>query len=158
MIVFDNATGVGRRVGGQVFETELFAKFRAHYLFELRFCNPNAGHEKGHVENKIGYTRRNLFVPERSFVDAQSFNQKLLKECEEKGLEEHYLKGELFETLFAEELEVMLPSRQAFSMSASMSTSPLTVTDVFASTVSIFTAAAQILRVKNSWSEFVLMR
>lgn len=109
VIVFDNATGVGRRVGSKETETELFARFRAHYLFELRFCNPNAGHEKGHVEGKIGYTRRNLFVPERSFVDVKNFNRKLLSECEAKGLQEHYRKGELIQTLFAEERQVMGP-------------------------------------------------
>lgn len=109
VLIFDNATGVGRRLGGKETETQLFSRFRAHYGFELRFCNPNAGHEKGHVEGKIGYTRRNHFVPERSFVDAKQFNEKLLQECDEKANREHYRKGELIRTLFAEECQKMHP-------------------------------------------------
>jgi len=49
LLVFDNATGVGRRVMDKVHETELFARFRAHYGFQIRFCNPYSGHEKGNV-------------------------------------------------------------------------------------------------------------
>ena len=44
-IVFDNATGVGRRVCEGVRTTELFGAFAAHYNFAFSFCNPNAGHE-----------------------------------------------------------------------------------------------------------------
>ena len=47
LLVFDNATGVGRRVMDKIHETELFSRFRAHYGFQIRFCNPYAGHEKG---------------------------------------------------------------------------------------------------------------
>ena len=73
LIVFDNGTGVGRRIGEAVRETELFRRFRAHYGFSVRFCNPQSGHEKGNVENKVGYTRRNMFVPEPAFADAETF-------------------------------------------------------------------------------------
>lgn len=31
LLIFDNATGVGKRFGSQVHETELFRRFRAHY-------------------------------------------------------------------------------------------------------------------------------
>ena len=54
LIVFDNATGVGKRVGEAIRETQLFRRFRAHYGFSVRFCNPHSGHEKGNMENKIG--------------------------------------------------------------------------------------------------------
>lgn len=63
LLIFDNATGVGRRVGSQVHETELFRRFRAHYGCRVKFCNPYAGYEKGNVERKVGYVRANLFVP-----------------------------------------------------------------------------------------------
>ena len=33
------------------------------WWFSCRFCNPASGNEKGSVENKVGYTRRNLLVP-----------------------------------------------------------------------------------------------
>ena len=39
-IVFDNATGVGRRVCDGVRTAETFAAFAAHYGFAFSFCNP----------------------------------------------------------------------------------------------------------------------
>lgn len=78
VVVFDNAAGVGRRVVDMVKETELFKRFRLHHGFEARFCNPNSGHEKGNVENKVGFTRRNWFVPVPRVDDVVLFNQVLL--------------------------------------------------------------------------------
>ena len=68
-IVFDNATGVGRRIKDKVIETDLFSRFRAHYGFQVIFCNPEAGYEKGNVENKVGTERRNIFVPVPTYHD-----------------------------------------------------------------------------------------
>lgn len=92
LIVFDNATGVGRRVGEVIQEAKLFGQFRSHYGFSLRFCNPQAGWEKGNVENKIGYTRRNMFVPEPSIDDIHAFNRDLLDRHVVKAEEIHYKK------------------------------------------------------------------
>lgn len=92
LIVFDNATGVGRRVGAAIREAKLFSQFRAHYSFGIRFCNPNAGHEKGHVENKVGFTRHNLFVPPLSYDDIVVFNRALLEKHKAKARELHYKK------------------------------------------------------------------
>lgn len=65
VLVSDNATGVGRRGSdGTVALTRLFSLFCAHHGFEARFCNPYSGHEKGSVENAVGFVRRNLMVPE----------------------------------------------------------------------------------------------
>lgn len=102
LIVFDNATGVGRRVMDKVTETELFHRFRAHYGFQIRFCNPHSGQEKGNVENKVGTNRRNLFVPVPTYHDIEEYNRKLLDLHKEKASENHYKKGvpisELFKT------------------------------------------------------------
>lgn len=65
--VFDNATEVGGRVGGEVRTSELFRRFAAHYGLDYTFTNPYSGNEKGNVENKVGCHRRNLFVPVPSF-------------------------------------------------------------------------------------------
>lgn len=117
LIVFDNATGVGRKIGKDIHECKLFAEFRAHYGFDIRFCNPYSGHEKGHVESKVGYTRRNLFVPERCFVDLSDFNKKLLKECERLSDKKHYLKNESVSDLFKDELSVMAePNEKDFDV------------------------------------------
>jgi transposase len=92
VIVFDNATGVGRRVGEVIHEAKLFQRMRAHYGFSVRFCNPESGHEKGNVESKIGYTRRNLFVPEPEFDDIEAYNRQLLSLHVAKADEAHYKK------------------------------------------------------------------
>jgi len=41
----------------------------------VTFCNPEAGYEKGNVENKVGYVRRNMFVPVPTVVDVCVFNR-----------------------------------------------------------------------------------
>jgi len=102
-LIFDNATGVGRKVMDKIHETELFSRFRAHYSFQIRFCNPYAGYEKGHVENKIGTTRRNLFVPVPSYHDIEEFNRTLLDQHIKKAAEMHYKKRELISQLFKED-------------------------------------------------------
>ena len=52
-VVFDNASGVGRRICDAVRTTELFSAFAAHYGFDFAFCNPEAGHEKGNGKLRI---------------------------------------------------------------------------------------------------------
>ena len=44
-LVLDNATEAGRRLAGVVRESGLFTAFRQHLGFEVRFCNPYAGHD-----------------------------------------------------------------------------------------------------------------
>ena len=39
--------------------TDGFIRFRSHYGFDAVFCNARKGNEKGNVENKCGYSRRN---------------------------------------------------------------------------------------------------
>ena len=80
-IVFDNAAGVGRRVCGGVRTAELIGRFAAHYGFAYSFCNPNSGHEKGSVENKVGFVRRNLLFPTPQLTNAEVFNRNLLARC-----------------------------------------------------------------------------
>ena len=109
LLVFDNATGVGHRVCGQVTETELFSRFRAHYGFQIRFCNPRAGWEKGNVENKVGTIRRNLFVPVPTYHEVEVYNKELLDKHKTKAEEEHYKKGTMIADLFEEDKRHFLP-------------------------------------------------
>ncbi len=102
-IVFDNAAGVGRRIGDAARTTQLFSAFAAHYGFAFSFCNPNAGHEKGSVENKVGFIRRNLFVPVPSFDSGRRFNKTLLTRCMALSEKPHWLKGEEERALFVED-------------------------------------------------------
>ena len=106
-IVFDNASGVGRRVGDSVRMTDLFARCQAHYGFETTFCNPYSGQEKGSVENKVGYFRRNLLVPVPIISDLLATNQELLTRSERDWERQHYKKGLPIATLFAVDREAL---------------------------------------------------
>lgn len=105
-IVFDNATGVGRRVCDEVRTTETFAAFAAHYGFAFSFCNPYSGHEKGNVESKVRFVRSNLFVPVPRLRNVDSFNERLLGRCCSLS-KSHYLKGEDEKQLFVEDSVAM---------------------------------------------------
>ena len=107
-IVFDNAAGVGRRVGDAVRTTEMFSAFAAHYGFAYSFCNPHSGHEKGSVENKVGYARDNLFVPLPRIEDAEAFNARLLDRSMALSDKRHWIKGENELQLFVEDRFAMV--------------------------------------------------
>lgn len=62
---------------------EKFILFRSHYLFESHFCAPGAGHEKGRVEDGVGYARRNFMTP---LLEAETFddlNEQLRQACQQ---------------------------------------------------------------------------
>lgn len=84
--------------------TDSFIKLKEHYCFNAVFCNRNAGNEKGHVENKVGYHRRNLLVPMPEFKDLTEYNQQLLQRCERDQDRIHYRKERLISELFKEDL------------------------------------------------------
>ncbi len=75
---------------GEVVPTETMLRYSTHYGFKAIFCNPNSGHEKGNVENKVGYFRNNLFIPEVDATDLQKANRDILKKCDEDNDEPHY--------------------------------------------------------------------
>jgi transposase len=56
-----------------------FYRFKLHHRFEADFCNPASGNEKGNVENKVGYDRRNLLVPVPTIDDFAAFNETYAK-------------------------------------------------------------------------------
>lgn len=60
---------------------EKFIRFCSHYLFESQFCSPAKGNEKGRVENKVGYIRRNFFVPTPRYNSLSELNDRLLSFC-----------------------------------------------------------------------------
>jgi len=89
--------------------TEAFLRLKNHYGFTAAFCNAGAGHEKGNVEVKVGYHRRNLLVPVPRLDDLKAFNQQLLKQCDQDTMRQHYCKNGLIQELFEEDLKVLLP-------------------------------------------------
>jgi transposase len=108
-LILDNATGAGRRIGEVVRMTQLFMRFQAHYGFEVTFCNPASGHEKGNVENKVGYARRNYFVPIPSVSSMQEWNQELFQLCGLDNAREHYKKGTPICELFLADKKALIP-------------------------------------------------
>ena len=70
--------------------TEGFTRFKLHYRLETDFCNPSSGNEKGNVENKVGYGRRNFLVPVPTIENFETFNRDLFSKCEHDGEREHY--------------------------------------------------------------------
>jgi transposase len=103
-LVFENATGIGRRVGTRVVESRLFAAFKLHYRCESRYCNPYSGHEKGSVENAVGFLRRNLMVPEPEAATLQGLNEVLMARCTALASTIHYRKGLPINELFAQDI------------------------------------------------------
>ena len=116
-LIFDNATGVGRRIGEKIQLAELFRRFKAHHGLQISFCNPYAGHEKGNVERKVGYFRANLFVPVPQIKDLPEYNRQLFSLSEPLLKLPHYKKGDRIASLFAADQTALLPlPRQRFNV------------------------------------------
>jgi len=83
--------------------TNGFYRFMLHHRFKAEFCNPSKGNEKGSVENKVGYTRRNMLVPVPVIEDFEAFNEELLRKCDEDHKRKHYGRDELISEIWEEE-------------------------------------------------------
>jgi len=70
--------------------TDGFYRFMLHHRFTADFCTPGKGNEKGNVENKVGYTRRNLLTPVPTITDFAAFNEELLLRCDADHNRKHY--------------------------------------------------------------------
>src|SRR3974390_966561 len=81
-ISYDNTTIAGSKVlGRDRVLTRAFLTLQSHYLFRHHFCRVGRGNEKGHVENHVGYARRNLLVPVPSFASWSALNEYLAAAC-----------------------------------------------------------------------------
>ena len=110
-IWFDNmsAAVIDIRSGADRLLTDRFLRFSAHYGFSPVFCNKGQGHEKGSIENKVGYQRRNMLVPVPAFAVLDEYNRGLLSLCDKDGDREHYRHVELIRSLFREDKKRLLP-------------------------------------------------
>lgn len=102
-IWFDNTKTIVTKVlkdGGRTL-TPGFLRFREQYRFEAVFCNVEAGHEKGSVESKVGYHRRNMLVPVPRFESLSEYNKEQLQKCEIDAEREHYRKEATIAELYA---------------------------------------------------------
>lgn len=110
-IWFDNAGAIVISIikGGGRNVNERFLRFREHYRFKAVFMNPESGWEKGNVENKVGYSRRNLLVPIPEFDLLSEFNKDLFKLCDEDMDREHYKDRKYISQLYAEDKAAFHP-------------------------------------------------
>ena len=110
-IWFDNPSTIVAKVlkNGERILNESFLRFMNHYCFTAAFCNVASGHEKGSVENKVGYHRRNLFVPLPKVDDLRAFNRQLLIRCDKDMDRPHYTKQSSIQELFKEDRQNLLP-------------------------------------------------
>ena len=90
-----------------VFANE-FLQFANHYGFEPQACNPYSGHEKGNVENKVGYVRYNFITPSPVIENLEHLTN-LLQQKHTKDRERiHYEKKISIQKLLEEEFEYLL--------------------------------------------------
>lgn len=112
-IWFDNTKTIVTEIikGGSRNITERFRLFSEHYRFAAVFMNPDSGNEKGNVENKVGYLRRNELVPVPRFSNLVAENKHLLARCDKDMEREHYDrdKNKMISELFEEDKKALLP-------------------------------------------------
>jgi len=107
---FDNmSTAVAQILkDGERTLTDGFSRFMLHYRFQADFCNPASGNEKGNVENKVGYSRRNAFVPVPTITSFDEFNENLWEWCEKDGDRPHYIHETRIKDLWQEDKTELL--------------------------------------------------
>lgn len=110
-IWFDNLPAAVRKVltGGDRQLTEIFTRFCLHYRFEAVFCNTGRGNEKGSVESKVGFMRRNWFVPVPGFKSWEQVNAQTWQRAIEDMYRPHYEKHSQIAELWDEEKAKLLP-------------------------------------------------
>ena len=114
--IYDNMRTAVDRVGsGKARQVNArFAAMASHYLFDLEFCNPAAGWEKGQVEKNVQDARRRLWVPTPAFADLAALNNWLETRCIALWHETPHgiLPGSIAEVWAEERRTLMTPTRR----------------------------------------------
>jgi transposase len=124
---FDNLKAAVLKVlkGSQREEQQRFVAFRSHYLFEAQFCNVGAGWEKGGVESRVGYARRNWLIPVMEFPSWEALNEYLLAQCEKEfGRRLRGREETIAERLSQEQAQFLPLPERAFSCCATVPVQP----------------------------------
>ena len=84
-ISYDNSKiAVAKIVGRRgATPTREFLRLESHYLFDHHFCLVRRANEKGHVENLLGFARRNFLVPVPEVNRLEALNEALAERCHE---------------------------------------------------------------------------
>jgi transposase len=109
-ILFDNMSSAVAKVLPEKKRklVDQFSRFTLHHRYKADFCNVASGNEKGHVEGKVGYERRNYMVPIPKITDFAEYNKNLLLVCDEDMQREHYQKQNLISALFFQDQQAFL--------------------------------------------------
>ena len=93
--------------------TKEFLRLQSHYLFASHFCLVRRANEKGHVENLVGFGRRNYLVPVPQVDSFAQLNAELERRCREDLDRRLYGKPATKQQLLLEEHAAMreLPSQ-----------------------------------------------
>ena len=112
-ILYDNAPTLVAHVlpGRNRDETAAFLTLRAHYGFGADFCQPGrkGAHEKGGVENGIGWARRNLLVPVPEAESWDALNAELALRCRARRGKTHSRAAATVGEVWAQERAHLLP-------------------------------------------------
>lgn len=110
VIRFDNLSAAVVKVldDGKRVLTDGFSRFMLHYRFKAEFCSPASGNEKGNVENKVGYSRRNALVPIPTISSYDEFNEYLWSWCEKDAERIHYKHKVQIQELWEQEKDSLL--------------------------------------------------
>jgi len=115
--IYDNMKTAIDKVGRGK-ERDVNARFLAmasHYLFELEFCNPASGWEKGQVEKNVQDTRHRLWQPAPRFPSLDALNDWLEARCKEYWAQTPHgrMQGTIAD-LWAEEVQALMPASRPF--------------------------------------------
>ncbi len=83
--------------------TDEFIQFANYYGFEIQDCNPYSGHEKGHVENKVGYIRYNFATPSPVMESFDQLTDELHERLKKDRQRMHFSKQTIIDVLYEEE-------------------------------------------------------
>jgi len=110
-ISYDNSKiAVKKVLGKRVRElTDEFHRLQSHYLFAHHFCLVRRANEKGHVENLLGFGRRNFLVPIPQVDTLERLNVQLESACREDLQRSLRGKAGSKAELLAEERSQLLP-------------------------------------------------
>src|SRR5699024_928585 len=97
-----------RKNGKETLFTDEFIKFSTFYGFEPQACNAYSGHEKGSVENKVGYIRYNFITPAPIIKDFDHFAQLLKRQLNDDCSRMHYAKQRTIKELAEEEHQYLM--------------------------------------------------
>lgn len=114
-IWYDNlASAVAERRHKLVRFNPRFAVYAGHHRFKPVACNKGAGHEKGRVEDGVGYIRYN-FWPGRTFSDIDDLNAQAIKWRDQfANARTHATTRKIPVLMFEQEKEKLLPRGEPF--------------------------------------------